>query len=361
MVLVCLLLVAPSAAAERLLDRQPFDEITLTQAGGGQVLKVAPLDLPGRRLPATPPAGDLTVELLDDPRQAYTVSWSDIAQIRLFESMLLAEAQRLSAAGQFDEAYDYFARLLSEYPSLAGLDEAVGDYLRRNSLALYEAKQYERALDLLATLYERDQKSPGLAKAVETVAGQIISQHLREQDYAAARAVLALWQRQFEQLDRSAVDDWERRFAAAAERQVDDAKALLEKRDFIAARQAAHQALTIWPELVEAHQLLAEIHRAYPSIVVGVFETSPRVPVRRLDCWAALRTGRLVQRTLVELVDFGAEGGIYRSPYGKLQLDDSGLRLSLTLGAAAVPAQHGRPWRSELSRRVRQPIGGRDR
>lgn len=326
---------AAPATAEGLLDRKPFDEITLNQAAGGAVLEVAPLDLPDRKVPTTPPAGNLTVELVDRPGQAYAIAWSDVAQIRLYETRLLAEAKRLTAAGQFDEAYDYYARLLADYPKLDGLNEAVSDYLRRNSLALYQAKHYERAMAVLASLYERDPQSPGLAKAVDTVAGEIIDQHLRDKDYVAARAVLALWRRQFKQLDLSAADTWEQRFAAAADRQLDEAKALVEKQDYIAARHAAHQALTIWPELEAAHQLLTQVQEAYPSVTVGVFETAPRKPVRRLDCWAALRSDRLVERTLAEEVGFGSEGGIYRSPYGKLALDDSGLRLSLKLAGAA--------------------------
>jgi tetratricopeptide (TPR) repeat protein len=335
LLLVYFSFLAPSAAAERLIDRQPFDEITLNETSGGRVLEVAPLDLPGRRVPATPPGGDLKVELLDEPGQAYVVAWSNIAQIRLYESRLLAEAQRLTAADQFDEAYDYFARLLADYPSLDGLDQAASDYLRRNALALYEAKEYERALALLGTLYQRDPKLRGLAGAVETVAGQIIDQHLRDQDYAAARAVLAMWRRQFKQLDMSAADAWERRFTVEADRRLNVAKTLVDKQDFIAARRAAQQALAIWPELESAHQLLAQIQQAYPSVTVGVFESSPREPARRLDCWAASRANRLVERALVEQVGFGSEGGVYRSPYGRLELDDRGLRLSLKPAAAA--------------------------
>ena len=47
-----------------------------------------------------------------------------------------------------------------------------------------------------------------------------------------------------------------------------------------------------------------------------------------------IRTSRLVQRLLVEEVDFGTDGGIYRSPFGELVLDDTGRELSLTLNTA---------------------------
>ncbi len=333
--LILAVLTAPAVAEMRLADREPFDEITLNEANGGEVLEVVPLDLPNRQLPATPPAGDLTVELVDRPGQQYTVAWSAIASIRLYERRLLAEAGRLTAAGQFDDAFDCYARLLADYPQIDGLGPAVTDYLRRNALALYQAQQYERALAVLSTLYQRAPGSPGLTGAVSTVASQIITRHLREQDYTSARAVLVLWRRQFKDLDQSAVDQWQARFEEAAGRKVGEARTLLQKSDYIAARRLAHQALIIWPELEDAHQLLVDVQREYPSVVVGVFEPSPREPVRRLDCWAALRTDRLVERLLAEEVGFGSEGGVYRSPYGKLDYNDSTLELSLTLAPAA--------------------------
>ena len=68
-----------------------------------------------------------------------------MTEIRVFEEMLHDEAKRLVAAGDFDGAYDYFVRLSNDYPNYPGLDDAVGDYLRRNAFALYQAKQNDRA------------------------------------------------------------------------------------------------------------------------------------------------------------------------------------------------------------------------
>ena len=88
---------------------------------------------------------------MDRPTEEFEISWSNVAQVRVFEQVLLAEAQRLTAAGKFDEAYDYYARLGTEFPSLANLNDAICDYLRLNALALYQAKQHDRALALLLT------------------------------------------------------------------------------------------------------------------------------------------------------------------------------------------------------------------
>jgi hypothetical protein len=183
----------------------------------------------------------------------------------------------------------------------------------------------------LATLHTRDPDYGGLANAVQTVAGEIIQRYLREGNYSAARGVLELWLRRFPNLAKTAASDWQRRFEAAATRQLAEAERLVEQKQYVMARTAVQRALGIWPTHAAAQKMLEQIKREFPFVTVGVLETSPRHPVRRIDSWAALRTSRLVQRLLVEEVDFGADGGVYRSPFGELALDDTGRELSVTL------------------------------
>ena len=110
---------AKPPATQRLLDRTPFDQVILNQANGGKILEVLPLNFPQRPLTAVPTTGNLKVRLLDRPTEEFEIAWSNVAQIRVFEQVLLDEAQRLTAAGKFDDAYDYYARLGAEFPSLA--------------------------------------------------------------------------------------------------------------------------------------------------------------------------------------------------------------------------------------------------
>ena len=70
----------------------------------------------------------------------------------------MAEAERLTKDGKFDDAFDYYARLLRDYPTLPGLNEAANDYLRRNALQLIQSQQLDRALAVLTALYERHRR-----------------------------------------------------------------------------------------------------------------------------------------------------------------------------------------------------------
>lgn len=320
-----------SSAQPRLLDREPFDQVVLKQDHGGDVLNTFILQLPRRPLVSLPADGRLTLELLDHPGDKFDVSWANVAEVRVYEQMLMEEARRLVVDGQFDEAYEYFARLLASYPSFPNLNEAINAYLRRNALALHQSQQDERALALLLTLSERSPGDTGLPNAVEVVAGEVIQAHLRNQNYAAARGVLDLWQTQFRDVAKASAAAWKDRFEAAAERQVSEARRLADEKQYIEARKAAQRALATWPKHVAAAEMLTRIQREFPFVTVGVFETVPRQPARRIDSWSTLRVGRLVERLLAEAVDFGAEGGEFRSPFGELTLDESGLVLKFRI------------------------------
>jgi tetratricopeptide (TPR) repeat protein len=339
----------PLLAAERLVDRPPFDQVLLDEANHNAVLEVAPLNLPNRRM-AAQPKGNLTVELLNRPGESFEVPWDNIVGIRFYEQALLEEAQHFTADGKYDEAFEDYSRLGANYPSLPGLNDAVNEYLRRNALALFQSQQLDRALAVLASLYDRAPNSPGLASAVDAVCGRVIEQHLREQNYSAARAALDMWRDQFHGLNSPAIATWEQRFTTAAGREIADGRKLMAAHQYVAARKRIGKARDIWPDSPEARDLLAEIQRQNPSISVGVFEASPKHPERRIDDWATLRASRLAQRTLSELDGYSSEGGVYGSPYGRWVADDSGLRLSLKL-TPPMPADAGdRPTADILAR-----------
>ncbi len=349
LLLVCAAtVVCPVAAAPtRPLDREPFDQVILKESAGGDVLEAAPLDLPHRPLTTLPTDGLLVLELLARPGEKYEVPWNRVAEVRVYEQVLLAAAEQLVNDGKFDEAYEYYARLEARYPKFPAVNDAVNAYLRRNALALHQSQQDERALAVLVSLAERSPHDPALPGAVEVVAGEVIQAHLREQDFAAARGVLELWQRQFPEVAKSSAQAWQQRFEAAAERQVGEALRLAGEKRYVEARQAAQRALAVWPKYARAVETLARIQREFPFVNVGVFEAAPRRPTPRIDDWATLRASPLVSPMLVDLVGFGAEGGEYKSPLGELSLDESGRVLRLRLTTDRSPRAAG-----ELARDV---------
>ncbi len=94
--------VEPAEVEDRIFEKDPYDQLTLDPANSNAVLKLFPLDLPGRRLPENPRSSDtLRIRLLDRPDDEFDVSWRHIAKLELFEQLILAEATELVGQEKF--------------------------------------------------------------------------------------------------------------------------------------------------------------------------------------------------------------------------------------------------------------------
>ena len=177
-----------------LLDREPFDRLTVK---GGDTLEVLQLPFPGRQVPGDPdPDSSLKVRLVEDPTKQYEVYWRDIRFVRLFERMLLAEAEKLTKAGRFDEAFPYYARLAESYQGLDGLDESLNRFLFSEGRALAEAGEFAASLSLFEELYRRDRSfrsSSGaqpLPVVLDGVADRLLREYVEQRRYSAARSLV---------------------------------------------------------------------------------------------------------------------------------------------------------------------------
>lgn len=338
---LCLLIAIamPSAtlAQDPLLEGEPFDQIILNAANNSAVLEVLPLDFPGRQMPETRPVGRLEVRLVSRPNQAYNLNWSDIAQIRLFEQMLSEKATEFTSAGNFDEAFGYYARLSVEYPDSEGLGPQLDQYLQRNALKLFKEANHDRALAVLGSLHARSPDFPGLSSALNAVASSMIKLRLKEQDYAGARAVLDSLSSHFGRAGATTTQAWQSRFRQAAERKLGEATTLLGQEKYTEAQSATRKAAAIWPLLSGTKELLARIQQLHPQVVIGVFEQAPQDANWRFDNWASLRTARLGSHAICELEDYGEEGGVYRSRFGSFSTDVTDRQLSFQLAEGMGP------------------------
>lgn len=320
-----------------LIDRQPFDRVTFNAANEGAVLDLVLLDLPNRQVPDPLPAsGILELRQLDNPSVAYTVDWSAIEKVTLYEALILEEAERLANAGKSAEAFRSFKFLHDHYPNLPGLAEASERYVKREALEAFSAQRYDESLAILLSLYAINPEHRGLAEAVQSVSDRVITEYLSERDFAAARAVLELLKEGFPGLNLRNVPTWEGKFSQGAARELEAAQQAFDAKRYDEARLAVRQATDILPGVAGARELMQQIDRLAPQLVVGVSQlVTSQTPADYLS-WSPSRVRRLTDPSLVEMVDFGAEGGIYRSPWVTLSSDDSGLLLDATLEPRAL-------------------------
>lgn len=312
--------------------RPRFDRVVLNS---GQNVDVQPLRFNGQRQVPTPKptTGSIDVRPLEAESGAvkYSINWSDIARVDLFEDLILAEGKRLTAEGKFDEAFGYYAHLLKVAPRTRNLDQTINSYLQANAMEAFRQGQFDRALAILGSLYQRAPGVANMARAVDTVVDKIIEQYWNDRDFHAARLTLDVANSSFEGLPLTVVDKWTERFENTAKEQLAQAARLTNEKDYLSARDSIKQAVAVWPQIRNAEELLNRIQREHPIVRVGVAERAPRQPEFRLDGWASNRAAQLTGPQLASLRGYSTEGGVYQSPAATISVDDTGLGMTIEL------------------------------
>ena len=326
---------------QRLVDREPFDRIVLDAAGDGAVVEVRPIKFPGGKVPKDPRSTDtLRVNPLLYPSRTYEVAWRHVDRVETFSNMLLAEGVRLSEAAEYDEAYDYFARLRRDYRDTEGLDGAVPRFLFKNAGASFKAGRFDDALAMLEEVDSLDPKWPGLDVALAAVTDRVVQGHIRQGRYPAVKAFSERLAEQYGDRLKVKLDDWQREVQQIAQQKLDAAQAEFDAARYSQSQQACRRLLENWPGHPGAKRLMGELAAKYPRIVIGVTQPATVVEPGRMDNWASRRAGRLLFRTLVEFEGFGPQGGRYYSPWGTVQRDEDGRQLLVRLrdrGNDALP------------------------
>lgn len=310
----------------RLFEQVPFDTIHFKD---DKQINIVPLQLKGRKLPENPrPTDKLLVRTIDDPDSEYEVVWRDIAKIELFEHLVLAEADALVSAGKFNEAFDYFDFLQVFYPKMTSLPESIENYLYEDAKSSQRKGQFEQSLGLLNEIYARNPQFAGLDKAIGAATGKLVELKVAQKDRTSARRLVQSLIQKFPASQTS--KDLEQQLATEARQGLSEAQAQLAAGRYREAADTAHQALHIWP-LEEAKQLWAEAHRKFPRVVVGVTLPGGRTEANTMTDWAARRSARLFNRSLLEFQGYGPQGGMFQCPVGEFERQDLGLRMAFRL------------------------------
>ncbi|MCA9259619.1 MAG: hypothetical protein KDA61_10490, partial [Planctomycetales bacterium] len=329
---------ASGAEAEpRLIDRTPFDRLTLKPQAGGETIDVQPLELPGG--PGStqyPAAGILKIYRIIEPSIPYEINWSDVARIDQYAGLILAEAERQTANGDMASAFEDLAFLHRYYPTWPGLDRASQNHLWKDAGTAFSGGRAEEALPILWALYDLNSEYPRLANAVQVISDRRISQLIEQKDFAQARATVDMLDKAFANLSLSNLPEWRNKFAAAAAKEVTAAKRAIAARDFEAARLALTRAHDVWPDAEGMAELFREIQQTAPEIRVGVANLGSLPVDDKLPAWTSVRIAGLVRPRLTQLVDFSAEGGVYASAWGDLAESADGKTTIFTFNRRAI-------------------------
>lgn len=333
----------PPEPEPRLIEREPYDQLTVKDASGNPTtFRIAQLDgtaLPGRKKPEKLPATPLTVKLLeraDEPRQ---VAWRDIVKLELFEELVLAEAEQLVAEKKTDQAYDNFDYLVRNYPKTAGLDAALQSFLYVDAGLLLQSKRYPEALAVLEELYRQNKDfaksdTATVSVALGRVFDKVLEGYAAQKNFGSARVLLERFEKKYGAAQKPVVDKWKETFMEQAALRRDEALAHVAAGQGRAARDSVRQMNDVWPNLEGGSELIKQIAQKFPLVIVGVTQPAVHSDSRDLFNWSARRSGRLLQRTLVEYAAQGPEGGRYECPLGKVELSEDGKQLLFRLQPA---------------------------
>ncbi|MCI0360559.1 MAG: ABC transporter substrate-binding protein [Planctomycetaceae bacterium] len=324
-------------AGERIIDREPFDRMTLDNVNENKVILLKPVSFPGRRVPAEPkPSEKLRVRLLEN-NQEYEIAWQHIEKFELFEQMVLAEAGQLAAAGNFDEAYAYLTFLFDYYPTTAGLAEAQQAYLYQSSGAAFKQQRFDEALGIVEELWAQNpqfraaETAPALKTVLGNIADKLIGQYVAKEDFRSARTLLSRLISRYQAQDEPFARRWQDELSQRAAARRDEARAHLEAGRFIQAYDACAAMRLVWPNVPGGAELAAEVARRHPLVIVGVEHPAADFNARDLINPGARRAGRLVQRGLLEFAGPGPEGGRYVCPLGTAEQSVDGLEVLFNL------------------------------
>ncbi|MBI1900500.1 MAG: hypothetical protein HYS13_05225 [Planctomycetia bacterium] len=297
----------------RLIDREPFDELTLKAEE--TPIKLQPLALEPRR-PLRGQAADskVRVRLFDRPQQQYEVTWADIASLKLFEELVMGEAAALVQARKFDEAYPYYVFLEKNYAKFPGVPQAFQQFLFQEAKFWQERGRLDQSLALLTELHARNASFEGLEAAMGEIVDALVARHLAASRYTAARRQLADLKARFP--EHAVVKQREQQLVDEATAALAAAQAAQGRQKWREAHEAAAAAVAKFPDLPGAKELLREIQSKYSIISVGVTRLAGPAERLSLDGWTARRQARLLHRMPAEQTALTPGGPKFISPVG---------------------------------------------
>ena len=320
-----------------MMERRPFDRVILNAANKNTVIEVELLDLPKRQVPSPKPtSGVLQINKTSNPSVLFQIQWSQIDQVLLFEQMVLDEAKQLTRDGNLLDASRCLMFLHKYYPNLRGLDRVSEQFLLREAVVANKEKQYEESLAILLALYDQNPNYPGLANAVMKVSNSVIQALWSQNDFNAARGMLQMLKQSFPKLKLTNVTGWEQRFNQGALRYLEAAKQALDNGEYDQARTAIRNAIDIVPGAPGTGEILEEIDLKAPRTIIAVHQQVAEISPGQPLLFAETRVSQLVAPQLIEMVDFGSEGGIYRSRWADLEADDSGMQFDIAFTREAL-------------------------
>ena len=324
--------IEPSDLVSPLVDGEPFDLIKLNADGGNALIKIIPqLEPPGKPLPGT---GTLIFEYADSSEDLLQVPYSSVEYYKTFNELLIEEANAWLEGSEYPKA---FRNLLYVYDHGGKNDSKLVQSLRSclflDGADNFKEGRFELALSIYEDIYRRDPKfvvagfNSTLIDIIMRCYDGMIQKQFDAADFANVQRKLESVREKYGDLAAALSEKWSAAFLAKGDELMQQSRQFASQGKGREAHLASRQAEQMTPGREEVKKLQEEILRQFPLIVVGVSQSGAGGDPRRIEHWGSRRTGRLNQRTLVELTGLSDEGGKYHFLNGDLyRADEFGLK-----------------------------------
>ncbi len=331
----------PAAEAPtELLQKFPYDRLTLIDNTGFDIEPISPRPLPPYEppksrpgaVPTTDPAvpadekiDEVIIHLLEGNQRDFRVKRSNIKSVLYFEDMLLAEGERYVASRNFPKAFEYYLAVQNRNPNWQGLREHVDRLLFEEGTWALAGNERDRGLRLLRELFDRNPDYVGVRSRLAETYGSRAQEAIERSQYAFGRKVLA----ELKEIDPDSLVA-----VSLTNRFIERAKSELARAESSEGAERLDrltEAVRIWPDLQEAIAPYEQAFRNLPTLRVGVIDL-PRPVAPWINSPASARVAPLVYLPI--LIDESEEAQIGRRTgqlAANLEPGDLGRRIDLTI------------------------------
>ncbi len=281
-----------------LLKMRPFDRVILRRTG--QAIDIMPLET---RPLSKPWPRRLVVELANGDGREYVLDMAEVEQIKYFEDLLIEQGDRFLKRRMFENAWDFYRRVVQINPNWPGLRKRIEDFLFQEAEYLLGRQQLERALNNLRELARLNPKYPDLQAVYGRAMDYAINLAWDRQDYRRIRQLIRTLTEGYP--DHPVAQRWTSRLSTRAQQLLDESRQAEQQNRLRDAYWRAYEAVRLWPELAGLKEHFTQIARKYPVLFVGVRDVA-----EDFNPWASpgtsdARVAQLLHTPLLRVADVG--------------------------------------------------------
>ncbi len=281
-----------------LLKMRPFDRVILRETG--QIVDIMPLET--RPLPKPWPRR-LIVELYNGEGREYVLDMTQVERIKYFEDLLLEQGDNFLKRRMFENAWDFYSRVVQLNSKWPGLQKRLQDFLFQEAEYLLSRQQLERALNDLHELARLNPDYPDLRNVYGRAMDYAMNQAWDRKDYRRLRLLIRTLEESYP--DHEVAQRWSDRLSSQARQLLDESRLARQQNRLREAYWRAYEAVRLWPALEGLREYFEDVARKYPVLFVGVRDVA-----EDFNPWASpgtsdARVAQLLHTPLLRVADVG--------------------------------------------------------